>query len=124
MGYRLWIVYTEQIIRIVRIIVIESVCSNMAAEQLSAETEWDEVGFVISSDYRVTVLNHLSERPATPSTISQNTDVDMSHVSRALNELREQSLVELLVPEERKKGRIYGMTDHGADVVDTVEKVS
>lgn len=78
--------------------------------------DWDLVGFVISSRYRVLVLRRLAEGPASPSTIATDADVAISHVSRALGELRDRSLVELLVPEDRRKGRIYGLTDQGTEV--------
>ena len=44
-----------------------------------------------------------------------NSDV---HVGR---DLRERSLVELLVSEDRKKGRVYGLTERGSAVWDTIE---
>lgn len=83
--------------------------------------EWDEIGFVISSGYRVTVLRHLSTGPATPSKIALDSQESMSHISRALGELREHSLVTLLVPEERKKGRVYGITDKGEEIWEQID---
>lgn len=83
--------------------------------------DWDAVGFVVSSRYRVLVLRRLAEGPASPSTIATNADVAISHVSRALSELSDRSLVELLVPEPRKKGRIYGLTDRGEEVWEHIE---
>jgi DNA-binding MarR family transcriptional regulator len=83
--------------------------------------EWDEIGFVISSTYRISVLQRLADSPAPPSTISDDTGCAVSHVSRALNDLRERGLVDLLVPESRKKGRIYGVTDHGREVWEIIE---
>ena len=38
-------------------------------------------------------------------------DIHMAHISRAIGELRDESLVELLVSEDRRKGRVYGMTE-------------
>jgi len=75
--------------------------------------EWNEIGYIISSQYRVAVLRRLAEGPATPSRIASDTGINIAHVSRALQELRDRGLVELLVPEDRKKGRIYGITDEG-----------
>lgn len=83
--------------------------------------DWEGVGFVVSSRYRLIVLRRLAEGPASPSTIATDADVAISHVSRALTELRERSLVELLVPEPRKKGRIYGLTDEGETVWEQVD---
>jgi len=75
--------------------------------------DWDEIGFVISSQYRIAVLKRLAEGPATPSRIAEDSGIGITHVSRALGRLRERELVELLVPEARKKGRVYGVTEHG-----------
>ncbi|QSG07771.1 winged helix-turn-helix domain-containing protein [Halapricum desulfuricans] len=83
--------------------------------------EWDEIGFVISSDYRVTTLKRLAEGPATPSQIADEADIGIAHVSRALKGLRDRGLVELLVPEERKKGRVYGITTDGNNVWQQIE---
>lgn len=76
--------------------------------------DWDLIGFVISSQYRLVVLRQLTDGPASPSMIADESGHQISHISRALNELRARSLVELLVPEDRKKGRIYGLTEQGA----------
>jgi DNA-binding MarR family transcriptional regulator len=83
--------------------------------------EWNAIGFVISSNYRVTVLRRLNQGPATPSQIANDEDIAITHVSRALRELGERDLVELLVPENRRKGRVYGITDGGATVWETIE---
>jgi DNA-binding MarR family transcriptional regulator len=82
---------------------------------------WDEVSYVISSSYRVTVLQRLADSPATPSRIATDTDRAITHVSRALQGLREHDLVELLVSEERQKGRVYGITEHGETIWETIE---
>jgi len=83
--------------------------------------DWNLIGFVISSDYRVTVLRRLNEDPATPSRIAEEGDVAITHVSRALTELRDRGLVELLVPEERRKGRVYGITEQGRRVWEEID---
>lgn len=78
--------------------------------------KWDDIGFVISSRYRIEVLRYLAERPATPSQIASELDSSITHVSRAIQHLRDRSLVTLLVPEERKKGRVYGATEKGEEL--------
>jgi len=78
--------------------------------------DWDQIGFVISSGYRVAVMRRLAEGPATPSQIAEDSNRSISHISRALQSLREHNLVDLLVPENRKKGRIYDLTDTGRSV--------
>jgi len=85
------------------------------------DDNWDEVSYVISSSYRVVVLQRLQNSPATPSRIAQDTDKPITHVSRALQGLREHDLVDLLVSEERQKGRVYGITEHGETVWQTIE---
>lgn len=84
-------------------------------------SEWDEVGYVISSRYRVIALRRLSVGPATPSQIADDEDVGIAHVSRALQGLRERELVDLLVSDERKKGRVYGLTEAGREIWETIE---
>jgi len=83
--------------------------------------DWEVIGYVVSSTYRVKVLQRLADSPAPPSTIADETDCAISHVSRALQDLRERGLVDLLVPESRKKGRIYGITDDGREIWETIE---
>ena len=82
---------------------------------------WDDVSYVISSRYRIATLRRLSEGPATPSLIADETDLSIAHVSRALQELRDNDLVTLLVSEDRRKGRVYGVTDEGLAVWETIE---
>jgi DNA-binding MarR family transcriptional regulator len=88
----------------------------------TANDEWDDASFIISSSYREDVLTRLTDSPATPSQIAADRNMDISHASRALGELRERGLVELLVPEERQKGRIYGPTGRGSDIATLVEE--
>jgi len=83
--------------------------------------DWDSISYCISSRYRVVALNRLNEGPATPSQIAADADVGIAHVSRALQELQDELLVTLLVSEDRKKGRVYGLTETGQEVWDTVE---
>jgi predicted transcriptional regulator len=82
------------------------------------EDDWDMISFVIRSKYRVAVLERLVEGPATPSRIATDKDIAIAHVSRALSGLRgdDHDLVELLVSEDQKKGRVYGITDTGERV--------
>lgn len=83
---------------------------------------WDEVGYVLSSKYRTEVMEFLADTPRTPSAMAKpNSEIPIAHVSRALSNLRERGLVELLVDEDRKKGRLYGLTDDGEEVWEVVE---
>lgn len=84
--------------------------------------DWDDISFVISSRYRVASLRRLADGPATPSQIAADEDVGIAHVSRALQALRDRELVELLVSDHRKKGRVYGLTDTGEATWGTIEE--
>jgi DNA-binding transcriptional ArsR family regulator len=83
--------------------------------------DWDVVGYVISSDHRTMVLGRLAEGPATPTQIASDVDLSVTHVSRALSSLRDRELVELLVPEDRRKGRVYGITAEGTEAWETIQ---
>lgn len=80
------------------------------------QVDWDEVGYVISSKYRIAALERLQQGPATPTQIAEDTDMPIAHISRALQTLRERSHIELLVSEDRQKGRVYGVTETGEEV--------
>lgn len=82
---------------------------------------WDEVSVVVASTYRTTVFNRLMSGPATPSMIADDAEITLTYVSQALGTLREHGLVELLVAEDRQKGRVYGITDHGTEVWETID---
>jgi predicted transcriptional regulator len=84
-----------------------------------ASTDWNAYGFVIASEYRKKVILALAERPRTPKDIARITGLYLSHVSNTLTELREKKLVELLSPTLRR-GKIFGITDRGQQVVDLV----
>ncbi|WP_324758160.1 winged helix-turn-helix domain-containing protein [Haloarcula montana] len=83
---------------------------------MSADVDFDNVSVVKSSSFRESAVRELAHGPATPSEIADGTPHDISHVSRALQEMRDAEIVELLVSEDRKKGRIYGLTDAGEAV--------
>lgn len=80
--------------------------------------DWERVRYVSSSTHRTEVMYHLFETgPAQPSEIAEAIGRPLPHVSRSLAELRDEELVDLLVPEETQKGRIYGLTPDGRDII-------
>lgn len=83
------------------------------AEPDDPETDWSAVGYVLASDYRERVLAVLADAEATPVEIHERTGIEFGSVSTSLTGLREHGMVELLVPEERRKGRVYGTTEKG-----------
>ncbi len=61
---------------------------------------------------------HLFDRgPAQPSEIATSVSRPLPHISRSIAELRDRDLIDLLVPEDTLKGRLYGLTPTGRDVV-------
>lgn len=84
----------------------------------TAEPDWDRVGYVTASQYREIVLLELRERPQKPTDLATATDCDIANISRALTQLADEGVVDLLVSEDRKKGRIYGLTDAGERVAE------
>jgi len=86
-----------------------------------SDVDYDAISFAISSKYREVTVGALTAHPATPSALADQTGEDIAHVSRALQELREEGIVELLVDEKRKKGRLYGLTDEGDQLADELD---
>lgn len=84
--------------------------------------DWNLIGFVVSSKYRKIIIRELSEHPSTPSQIAERTNTSIASISHALSELRENDCVELLVDEDRRKGRVYGLTETGAAVREDLEE--
>lgn len=80
--------------------------------------DYDILGFILSSTYRIKVVAALRDGPMIPSEIAEETGKNIEHISRAIQELREENVVELLVDEDRQKGRFYGLTDEGREAVD------
>jgi DNA-binding MarR family transcriptional regulator len=83
---------------------------------------WDLRGFVISSRYRKLVIHELIEGPTTPSRLAERSDASIASISHALSELREKDCVELLVDEDRRKGRVYGLTETGTALFEDLEE--
>lgn len=96
--------------------------SDAAAQSDSAG--YEEASYIMASRYRTIVVDELGKCPATPSGIATATDIRITHASRALHELRERGLVQLLVPDHVEKGRIYGITESGRQAAATPSEVS
>lgn len=77
---------------------------------------YETVGWIVSSEPRVVVLESLDDRAHTPSGIAEENSIRLEYVSRALGELGDKGLVECRNPDAHK-GRIYTITDDGADVL-------
>ena len=69
--------------------------------------------YVASADRRLDALERASEMPATPSQVASDKPVGVSSASTAMDELEEENLVELIVPEDEPKGPVYITTVNG-----------
>jgi len=72
--------------------------------------------YVISSEVRRKIMIALAKKPLTPTQIAEETELNLSQVSRNLKSLREKELVELINPED-KKGRLYRLKEDGEWIV-------
>jgi DNA-binding MarR family transcriptional regulator len=75
----------------------------------------EDAAFVVRSPHRTEVLRRLTEGNAIPSQIRDDTGQEYSRITEALNSLRGRELVELLVPEDTKRGRLYAVTERGEE---------
>lgn len=81
----------------------------------------NDVRFARTTTFRLALLERLVTGPATPTQLATKTDYTLSYVSLGLGELRGQGLIELLVSEDRKKERVYGSTERGVVVWETID---
>jgi DNA-binding MarR family transcriptional regulator len=96
----------------------------MSTSREISEKEVEEYSFVLQSKYRTDVVLILSyaEIPLPPSAIVGKSGESRSTISRAISELRDENLVELLVDESRRKGRLYGLTERGERIAPHVQE--
>ena len=80
-----------------------------------------EISYVKISKYRTKAIKSLEENPKIPSVIAKDSGIRTNHISKVLRELKEHELVECINPEVRK-GRLYRLTDFGAEVVENINK--
>lgn len=82
----------------------------------------DALSYVIRSQYRKAAVRVLYRGDLTPTAVADETPYSLKVISRAIQELRDEDVVSLLVDEDTKKGRIYGLTELGesiaAEIVD------
>ena len=78
--------------------------------------DWEAVGFVKASNIRAEVLRKLAARPMSPKELKDELSLHFSQVSLVLREMRDMKLVTCLTV-ERSKGKIYGITDLGKQVL-------
>lgn len=75
----------------------------------------DDASFIVRSKHRRKVVRHLARGPAIPAQIREETGQEYSRISKAISDLRSEGLVELIVSENTKRGRLYEITDRGRE---------
>ncbi|MFZ3383454.1 MAG: winged helix-turn-helix domain-containing protein [Candidatus Methanoperedens sp.] len=85
--------------------------------------DWDLISFVKSSDKRLRILSLLKNSVFTPSDISTNLSIPISHVSSTLSELMENKIVICLTP-ERRKTKLFKITDKGLKVLSKIDEIT
>lgn len=88
------------------------------------DEDWAALSEVKRSVYRRQSLSYLLEvgEPRTPTEIGAKIDVSMNHVSRALRELAERELVEVINP-EAPYDRRYRITDRGRRILAKIREI-
>lgn len=82
--------------------------------------DWEKYSFVVRSKNRKKVLKNL-DSPKTPSQLREKTGINLSHISRALSELKEEGIVKCLTPNQ-KLGRVYKRTEVGEEIAEDIAK--
>lgn len=83
---------------------------------MDKETIWQDISYIIASEYRKKVLEKLIS-PKTPSKLSKEVDINIAHISRALSELESKNMAKCLTPNSNK-GKLYLITDYGKKVLE------
>lgn len=89
---------------------------------VNRKTNWDLISFVLASDIRLGIIEKLNEKVQTPTELKKIFDVPISRISAVLKELTERKLIENLTP-ERRKSKIYSLTDLGKETVREIHKL-
>jgi predicted transcriptional regulator len=82
---------------------------------------WEDYGQVVASKHKRGVMLALQNRPMTPTEISKEIGVNVTHVSRSLRELIKKQVVICLTP-KRRKGRVYSLTEKGIGIVELLRE--
>lgn len=77
----------------------------------------EDASFVVRSPHRTAVLQRLMEGAAIPAQIREETGQEYSRITEAANNLRKRDLIDLIVEEDTKRGRLYDITDRGEEAI-------
>jgi len=91
-------------------------------EMKMEDNDWKTIGEIISHKLKTKILFLISSKIHTPSEISRNLNVSLSHVSNQIRYLREKMIIECKNP-SAKKGRLYAITEYGKEVIKIISKL-
>ena len=80
---------------------------------------WNNISFIERSQYRKNVFLSL-EKAIRPSEIAKKLDLRLTHITRALRELKSKGIVKCLNPKERI-GRFYTLTKKGKEILKKIK---
>ena len=76
--------------------------------------------YVNISSYRAKAVKALQDENKTPTQIASDSNIRVNHISKVLKELKECGVAEC-INEEKRKNRIYRLTDVGQDIADNLK---
>ena len=82
----------------------------------------EDASYVVRSPNRTIVLRRLNKGAAIPAQIKEDTGLEYSRISEATNDLRSQKLIDLLVDDDTKRGRLYSITERGEETLNFMQK--
>jgi len=94
---------------------------SLTADRDGSTKDLDQAAYVLASKYRQSVVESLKQSPTTPTEIADRNSVQISHISRALGELREKDIVQSHSGGSRTK--LYTLTVHGEAVADLIDEL-
>jgi len=81
---------------------------------------WEEAGTIKASSIRLEILKLLLNRILTPKDLSEQLHKHLSQISKSLKQLEEMNVIACKTP-RLKKGRLYGITSKGKELLDRIE---
>lgn len=76
--------------------------------------------YVNISSYRVKAVKSLQKGDKTPTELAHDSEIRVNHISKVLKELKEHEVAEC-INEEKRKNRIYRLTDVGHEIVEHLD---
>jgi Mn-dependent DtxR family transcriptional regulator len=80
------------------------------------QTNYEVLGKVLASSYRLKTIELLSKGPMTTTQLARRLNVSLPHAIETIRQLERLGLVECKTPGLRK-GKLYGLTDSGKRIL-------